>query len=150
MPYSFQPSFKEFKEICKLNELSNDECKYNKILSYFDTDLESLDWDKLNEETWKIRETSGDYKKGIFEYATVTDKKQLNSRAEIIASFLSSKSKINRYNINRMSVGLIWHTKRFLLDDNEGTGIYWDEKTLGCDRITTPNYNPQQRTKIDK
>ncbi len=32
----------------KLNELPNNEYKYNKILSYFDLSLELLDWEKLN------------------------------------------------------------------------------------------------------
>ena len=41
MPYSFQPSYHKFKKMCKLNELPNDEYKYNKILAYFDTSLDT-------------------------------------------------------------------------------------------------------------
>ncbi len=60
-PYSFylEPSYWQFRNMCKLNELPNDENKYNKILSYFDTDLESLDWEELNERAWKKKETDG-------------------------------------------------------------------------------------------
>ena len=112
--------------------MPNNEEKYNKILSYFDTDLESLDWEELNKKTWKIKESNGDYKKGIYEYATLTKKKQLNYRISITASFLSNESKINHYNINQMSIGGTWHTKRYYLDGNEGTGIYWSEEILGC------------------
>ena len=43
MPYSFQPSYHKFKKMCKLNELPNDEYKYNKILSYFDKKLGDID-----------------------------------------------------------------------------------------------------------
>ena len=52
--------------MCKLNELPNNEEKYNKILRYFDTSLDTLDWEELNGKTWKISEDSGDYKKGVF------------------------------------------------------------------------------------
>ncbi|EMZ37015.1 hypothetical protein C826_02252, partial [Helicobacter bilis WiWa] len=48
-PYSFylEPSFWQFRRICKLNELPNDEEKYNKILAYFDTSLDKLDWEGI-------------------------------------------------------------------------------------------------------
>ncbi|RDU59240.1 hypothetical protein CQA53_11570 [Helicobacter didelphidarum] len=38
VPYSFQPSYHEFKKMCKLNELPNNEEKYNKILKLFGID----------------------------------------------------------------------------------------------------------------
>ncbi len=47
VPYELQPSYWEFRNMCKINELPNDEEKYNKILKYFNTDLESLDWEKI-------------------------------------------------------------------------------------------------------
>ncbi|WP_181882471.1 hypothetical protein [Helicobacter didelphidarum] len=47
VPYSFQPSYHEFKKMCKLNELPNNEEKYNKILSYFGLSLDTLDWGKI-------------------------------------------------------------------------------------------------------
>ena len=34
--------------MCKINELPNDEYKYNKILKYFDLSLDTLDWEELN------------------------------------------------------------------------------------------------------
>ncbi len=45
-PYSFylEPSYWQFKNMCKLNELPNNEEKYNKILSYYD-----LDWNAMLE-----------------------------------------------------------------------------------------------------
>ena len=139
MPYSFQPSYHKFKKMCKLN----DEEKYNKILGYFDTDLDTLDWEELNKKTWKIKESNGDYKKGIYEYATLTEKKQLNSRARMVASFLSNEAEINRYNINQMAINISWHTRRYYLSGNEGTGIYWSEETLACYKVAKENMTPK-------
>ena len=143
MPYSFQPSYHKFKKMCKLNELPNDEYKYNKILSYFDLSLDTLDWEELNKKTWKIKESNGDYKKGIYEYATLTEKKQLNSRARMVASFLSNEAEINRYNINQMAINISWHTRRYYLSGNEGTGIYWSEETLACYKVAKENMTPK-------
>ncbi|MFC3867207.1 hypothetical protein [Helicobacter equorum] len=51
MPHSLEPSFYKFKEICQLDQEiyqasggKIDEEYYNKVLRYFDTDLDSLDW----------------------------------------------------------------------------------------------------------
>ncbi|WP_306811255.1 hypothetical protein, partial [Campylobacter helveticus] len=88
-PYSYylEPSYWEFRRLCKLNELPNNEEKYNKILGYFDTDLDSLDWKELNKGKWKVTNENGYYKKGIYEYATLSEKKQLNLRSGMVAFF---------------------------------------------------------------
>ena len=148
MPYAFQPSYHKFKKMCKLNELPNDEYKYNKILSYFDADLESLDWEELNhnddnKRKWKVTKEHGYYRQGIYEYATLTKEKQLNSRAGMVASFLSNEAEINRYNINQMAINISWHTRRYYLSGNEGTGIYWDEETLACVDVAKENMTPR-------
>lgn len=134
VPYSFQPSYHKFKKMCKLNELPNNEEKYNKILSYFDTDLDNLesDWGRLIKSEWAISNKVDFYKKGIFEYAATTKEKWVNYRTSTVARFLSNESKINRYNINAMSMGVYWHSKRFYLDGNEGSGIYWSEIEVDC------------------
>ncbi|TLE02332.1 hypothetical protein LS77_011055 [Helicobacter bilis] len=144
-PYSFylEPSFWQFRRICKLNELPNNEEKYNKILSYFDTDLDILDWEELNGRKWKVTKEHGFYRQGIYEYATTNKGKQLNSRTSIIAAFLSNESKINHYNINQMSIGATWHTKRYYPAGNEGSGFRWSEETLGCVDVAKKNYEPK-------
>ena len=140
-PYSFyvEPSYWEFKKMCKLNELPNNEEKFNKILGYFDTSLDTLDWEELNHNNdkrkWKVTKEHGYYKKGVFEYETIAKKKQLNSHIRILADFLSNKSEMNRYNVTAMSIGVYWHTKRFYPDGNEGSGFYWSEETLSCNDI---------------
>ena len=132
MPYSFQPSYHKFKKMCKLNELPNDEYKYNKILSYFDLSLDTLDWEKLNEKNIKLTEENFDYKKGVFEYMTQMELRQLNFRIDMRTHFFSNEAEINRYNANAIVFRVVWHTKRYYLSGNEGTGIYWSEETLGC------------------
>ncbi|MFK0388850.1 hypothetical protein ACISKZ_09060, partial [Campylobacter coli] len=44
-PYSYylEPSYWQFRNMCKLNELPNNEEKYNKILGYFDKKLGDID-----------------------------------------------------------------------------------------------------------
>ncbi|WP_395148564.1 hypothetical protein [uncultured Helicobacter sp.] len=56
-PYSFylEPSYWQFRNMCKLNELPNTEEKYNKILSSYD-----LDWNTMLE-TMKPMQTSDEY-----------------------------------------------------------------------------------------
>ena len=134
--------------MCKLNELPNNEEKYNKILRYFDTDLESLDWEELNHNNdnkrkWKVTKEHGYYRQGIYEYATLTKKKEINSRLRMVASFLSNEAEINHYNVNQMSIGATWHTRRYYLSGNEGTGIYWGEETLGCVDVAKENMTPK-------
>ena len=80
-PYSYylEPTYWQFRNMCKLNELPNNEEKYNKILSYFDTDLDTLDWEELNNNNdnkrkWKVTKEHGYYKKGVFEYETIAKK----------------------------------------------------------------------------
>ncbi|WP_324761528.1 hypothetical protein [Helicobacter bilis] len=126
-PYSYylEPSYWQFRNMCKLNELPNNEEKYNKILRYFDTSLDTLDWEELNGKTWKISEDSGDYKKGVFEYATLSREKEINFRLGIIAAFYSNQSPITRHNTNVMAIDGTWHTRRYFPAGNEGSGFYW-------------------------
>ena len=39
---------------------------------------------------------------------------------------------------------IVWHTRRYYLAGNEGTGIYWNEETLGCSDILEYNMNPKE------
>ena len=146
VPYNLQPSYHKFKKMCKLNELPNDEEKYNKILSYFDTSLDKMesDWVEFIKSEWKISDEVYFYKKGFFEYAATTKQKKINSRISAVATFYSNESKINRCNTNAMSIGFEWHSRMFYLDGNEGSGFYWSEGTLDCSKIgTVRNMTPK-------
>lgn len=147
-PYSFyvEPSFWQFRRICKLNELPNDEYKYNKILGYFDVSLDTLDWEEVNKgKKWRVTNEYGYYKKGIYEYATLSKEKQLNSRVGMVAVFLSNESPINRYNINAMSISISWDTKRYFLEKESMTSYnyVWIERTLGCVDVAQKNMTPK-------
>ena len=149
-PYSYylEPSYWQFRNMCKLNELPNNEEKYNKILGYFDLSLDTLDWEELNHNNdnkrkWKVTKEHGYYRQGIYEYATLTKKKEINSRLRMVASFLSNEAEINRYNVNQMSIGATWRTRRYYLDGNEGSGLYWSEETLGCVDVAKENMTPK-------
>lgn len=150
-PYSYylEPSYWQFRNMCKINELPNDEYKYNKILSYFDTSLDTLDWEELNHNNdkrkWKVTKEHGYYRQGIYEYATLTEKKQLNSRARMVASFLSNEAEINRYNINQMAINISWHTRRYYFEIANLTRYddMWIEKTLACIDVAKENMTPK-------
>ena len=34
----------------------------------------------------------------------------------MVAIFLSNEAEINRYNVNQMSIGATWHTRRYYFD----------------------------------
>lgn len=70
-PYSYylEPSYWQFRNMCKLNELPNNEEKYNKILRYFDTSLDTLDWEKLNGRVYKLGEQAYFYLHNYREYS---------------------------------------------------------------------------------
>ena len=142
-PYSFylEPSYWQFRNMCKLNELPNTEEKYNKILRYFDTSLDTLDWEELIESEWEVSNKANFYKKGIFEYAATTKRKRINRRIYAIATFYSNESKINRYNTNAMIVDLAWHSRRYFLEEESMSSLklQWIEGDLSCYKITKYN-----------
>ncbi|WP_104718678.1 hypothetical protein [Helicobacter trogontum] len=145
VPYNLQPSYHQFKKMCKLNELPNTEEKYNKILGYFDTSLDTLDWEEFIERTWQLKENSGDYKKGVFEYAYISKSREINYRLRIAAGFYSNESKINRYNIGAIRMYSTWHTRRYHLEQESMTSyhFYWDEETLSCIDVNADNMTPK-------
>ena len=69
----------------------------------------------------------------------------VNSRTSIIAAFLSNKSEINQYNINQMSIGGSWHTRRYYFEIANLTRYddMWIEKTLACVHVAKKNYEPK-------
>lgn len=134
-PYSYylEPSFYEFKEMCKLNELPNNEQKYNKILSYFDTDLDRLDWEELNKNktisnalnskqtTYKFEILSrnplpdDEYR---YEYIdknrfVINNAPKFEDITAIIVDFYTLQPHIDRNNIADIKIFVYWNTKRY-------------------------------------
>lgn len=133
VPYAFQPSYHKFKNLCKLNELPNSEEKYNKILSYFDTDLESLDWEELNK-TKKIFNALNSeqitYRFEILSRNPLPDDKyrykyidknrfvinnapKFEDITAIIVDFYTLQPHIDRNNIADIKIFVYWNTKRY-------------------------------------
>lgn len=137
MPYAFQPSFKEFKEMCELNELPNSEEKYNKILSYFDKKLGDIDdFPHTKEYSKRIREIT----LHVFYYQYYNEYDHTTLEGKLAIGGMANKPPKEKYRldfdkIHAMTLWPTWHTKRFRLDGNEGSGLYWDETELKCSDI---------------
>ncbi|WP_143429122.1 hypothetical protein [Helicobacter sp. TUL] len=134
MPYSFQPSYHKFKKMCKLNELPNDEYKYNKILAYFDTDLDRLDWEELNREAqiaYNSRITI-DYRAKTINYSHNIPKNKGRLGYNYVFLYPNSKERFSKQNLPLIGVLATWHSKRYYLAGNEGSGFYWSENILTC------------------
>ena len=147
MPYSFQPSYHKFKKMCKLNELPNDEYKYNKILAYFDTSLDTIDWEELNKKTFRLTKgINSDYVEGKLEYrvkiATIRKK-----RYNISVDLYANNKGFSKENITYIETYGTWYTKRYYLSGNEGTGIYWSEIDLSCTNVVPLKYDYAERIK---
>ncbi|TQR59054.1 hypothetical protein DMC01_07355 [Campylobacter troglodytis] len=53
--FTLQPSYWEFKRLCQLNELPNNEKKYNKIFAYYGLSLGTINYDLLNKNMFKLQ-----------------------------------------------------------------------------------------------
>ncbi|WP_258865007.1 hypothetical protein [Helicobacter sp. MIT 14-3879] len=132
-PYSLQPSYWEFKRMCELNELPNNKEKYNKILSYFDLSLDTLDWEELNKEKAMTQQALEFY------YLNFRDKDFYNRNTPLYSYYVPIplkykkfddtikvffKHKIDRNNIDEMILDLTWNTHRI-------DGVNWNISTDG-------------------
>ena len=141
-PYSFylEPSFWQFKKMCKLNELPNNEEKYNKILSYFDLSLDTLDYDKLDY-NMKHPVSIHPIDKVFLTKPNEVMVAELSKNRYYIKAIFSSKDSHNFSYRNIIQADLFghWHARRYFPDGNEGSGFYWSEGTLDCGYIVKEN-----------
>ncbi len=134
VPYFVQPSYHKFKNMCKLNELPNDEYKYNKILKYFDLSLDTLDWEELNREA-QIAYNSRiiiDYRAKTINYSPNIPNNKSRLGYNYIFLYPKSKERFSKQNLPLIGVLATWHTRRYVLGGNEGSGFYWSENILTC------------------
>lgn len=135
-PYSFylEPSYWQFRNMCKINELPNNEEKYNKILKYFNTDLEGLDWEELNGEAQRAYNTHIviDYRARTTNYSSHIPKNKGRLSYNYIFLYPNSKERFSQQNLPLIGILATWHTKRFYLGGSEGSGFYWSENILTC------------------
>ena len=129
VPYSFQPSYHKFKEICQLdpeiyqaNGGKIDEEYYNKVLAYFDTSLDTMDWDYIQENLF--RNDSGEY---LYHF------KKIHNRILVVSNMFFKNNKAAKENIKEVSLYARWDNLRASLAGNEGTGIYWSGDIENCD-----------------
>ena len=129
MPYAFQSSFKEFKEICQLdpdiyqaNGGKLDEEYYNKVLKYFDTSLDTLDWEYVQENI--RRNDRGDY---LYKF-----KKHYDRIYHSFALFFND-NQARKDNIETITFYASWDNLRASLAGNEGTGAFWSGGWEDCD-----------------
>ncbi|RDU61271.1 hypothetical protein CQA53_10390 [Helicobacter didelphidarum] len=128
-PYSYnlQPSYHEFKEICKLDPeiyQSNggkiDEEYYNKVLKYFDTDLDNMS----NVRTLRISDD-----KKHFSYWF---EKWIGDRIDFTFVLWFKDERATKDNIKKASLWVWWDQKRPIPLGNEGVGLYWGNTPINC------------------
>ena len=121
-PYSYylEPSFHKFRNICKLdpeiyqaNGGKLDEEYYNKVLAYFDTSLDTLDWEYVQENLF--RNDSGEY---LYHF------KKTDNRILIVSNMFFKNNKATKDNIKKVGLYANWDNLRASLAGNEGTGFY--------------------------
>lgn len=130
IPKNFEPSYHKFKELCELNPktyLANelDDKFYNKVLAYFDTNINELDWNNKN----NLRTND----RGILVYRL---KKYFeDDRIEFSIGFYFRDKNAKKSDIDKVSFYVSWRDLRPRLAGNEGTGFY-----LSGDREMCTNY----------
>ena len=143
VPYNLQPSYWEFKKICKLNKLPNNEEKYNKVLGYFGESLDSLDWDELNKKAHKMGAGNRHFVKDKVEY-TVDAVIKKTDRYEAFVELFANKNGMSRDNITFIRAYSYWDTRRkFLSLGHEGNmRVDFIEESVDCYDMNTMYYIP--------
>ncbi|RDU66127.1 hypothetical protein CQA53_04855, partial [Helicobacter didelphidarum] len=128
-PYSYylEPSYWKFKEICRLqpeiyqfNGGKIDEEYYNKVLKYFDTDLDNMS----NVKTLRVSDD-----KKHFSYLF---KKWIGDRIDFSFRLWFKDERATKDNIKSVSFYITWRDLRPYLAGNEGTGFYLSGSRVGC------------------
>lgn len=105
IPVVFRPDYYEFKSLCKLNTLPNNEEKYNKILAIWDTNFKDLDFEYLQ----KILHPS--YRKKD-EFVASPLKSMENFVLKIELSIFTQQEYISPKNIQSMEISVSWNLDR--------------------------------------
>ncbi|MGX3045817.1 hypothetical protein [Helicobacter sp. T3_23-1056] len=133
VPFSFQPSYWEFKKLCELDpEIYQarggkfDEEYYNKMLTYYE-----LDWDTmLNTITPYQYKRNGVPIPNDFNY--MLDEKWLNDRLIVNLSFDITKDSFGNVIKVRPYWRVTWRDLRPTLEGNEGSGFSFGGGRIGC------------------
>ena len=135
-PYSFylEPSYWQFRNMCKINELPNNEEKYNKILSYFNKKLGDID---DFPHTKHYSRGIGEITLYVFYHQYLKEYDETSLEGKLAMNKMASEAPKEKYildsnNIKSMYLAVAWRTNRYYLDGNEGSGFYWNEEKLQC------------------
>lgn len=141
-PYSFylEPSYWQFRNMCKINELPNNEEKYNKILGYYNLNLDTLDYSKFQETTTlNFYQQKPPYKKmkvadkNLYFYYPlgILYKADISSRISLGVGIDFNNDKPNsKQDVESVSMSPEWQTFRI-------EGIEWNIATSGDFRMPT-------------
>ena len=118
VPYSFQPSYHKFKKMCELYPTNyqgdtHSEEYYNKVLALFDTSLDKIDWNHIQ------NNLIIDHESKIYVYRF---KKSLG-RIYIASKIYFKDEHATQDNIDDLTFYAIWNDYRAHLE-GEGTGFY--------------------------
>ncbi|TLE09291.1 hypothetical protein [Helicobacter bilis] len=142
-PYSYylEPSYHKFKEICQLNpEIYQanggkiDEEYYNKVLKYFDTSLDTIDWEYVQENL--SRNDWGDY---LYKF-----KKHYDRIYHSFTLFFND-NQARKDNIKTILFYANWDKIRPLPAGNEGTGFFLGSVPISCIYFKKGLNNEKQR-----
>ena len=131
-PYSFylEPSFYKFRNICKLdpeiyqaNGGKINEEYYNKALKYFDTSLDTMDWNNKN----SLRTND----RGILVYRL--QKYFEDGRINFSIGFYFKDKNAKKSSIDKVGFYATWDNYRIFPAGNEGTGFYLSGDWEDCD-----------------
>ncbi len=132
-PYSYylEPSFYKFKEICKLdpeiyqaNSGKLDEEYYNKVLRYFDTSWDAMDWKDIQQ------------KSHINDYGDFLHKfKKYDDRIYHSFTLVFKNNQARKDNVKTIMFYVDWRDLRPFPSGNEGTGFYLSGDRLSCFEI---------------
>ncbi|PAU99258.1 hypothetical protein B9T66_08205 [Helicobacter sp. TUL] len=142
-PYSYylEPSFHKFQEICQLepeiyqaNGGKIDEEYYNKVLKYFDTSLDTIDWEYVQENL--SRNDWGDY---LYKF-----KKHYDRIYHSFTLFFND-NQARKDNIETILFYANWDKARPLPAGNEGTGFFLGSVPISCIYFKKGLNNEKQR-----
>ncbi|WP_420889845.1 hypothetical protein [Helicobacter bilis] len=108
-------------EIYQFNGGKLDEKYYNKVLRYFDTDLESLDWEYIQGNLF-----FNDSKQYGYEF------NKYDGRISATLFFMFKDNRASFDNIDNIWSVMTWRDLRPLPAGNEGTGFYLSGGRVSC------------------
>ncbi|XAK44290.1 hypothetical protein AAID97_05150 [Campylobacter coli] len=132
-PYSYylEPSFYKFKEICKLDpeiyQASGgklDEEYYNKVLRYFDTSWDAMDWKDIQQKSH-----INDYGDFLYKF------KKYDDRIYHSFTLVFKNNQARKDNVKTIMFYASWRDLRPFPSGNEGTGFYLSGDRLSCFEI---------------